>query len=201
MKLLCQEYLKRNKIDGDFVFHCKKNTIFLKSIYSSKNPYLYSWRIFTVIWREQERHPGFYDFSLSQVFHNGIKNNIFLKQIEKLDMIFFEEYEKNILDFVQKIKKDGFYATSYNSQTLSAWEIFLIMCDSWFARNSDKILMSLIEKTIDKSLPISNRLEFQHKAEILLKKTKSPASDLWTHQIEPLLKQDNNSWLVDLIND
>lgn len=195
---LYREYLKRHNFKNTVVFHNKKTTVFLKSNKLFSN----QWRILSISWREQERHPGFYEINYSNVVHNGIDGRNLLQEIYASDTWYWDEYEFKLLRLLSDVRKDGFYAPSDRESILSAWEIFLIMCDSWIAHNANLDLIKSIEKTINKNLKIDDRLKEQKKAqELMMRLQNSRVNNLWIFQIQPLLKNLNSQWLVDLINE
>lgn len=198
IRSLCQEYLHRHNFKKNLPVHRHRATVFLKSNFEFSN----NWRVFSILWREQERHPGFYEINYSNVVHNGIQNNKFLKEIYVSEVWYWDEYEHKLFKFLKNIKKDGFYAVDDSLAVLAAWEIFLIMCDSWLAQNASLDLIKCIEKTINKNLKIEDRILEQQKAQSLIGKLQnSRVNDLWVFQIKPLLKDQNNQWLIDLINE
>jgi hypothetical protein len=201
MTSLHQEYLERNHYKRPVVLYKQKTTVFLRSYYPKSGCFSNAWRVLTILWREQDRHPGFYEVAYSEVVHNGLENRNFLKQIQPSDIWYWDEYEKNLLKIVSSIKKDNFYATPSIETTLSAWEVFLIMADSWLARNTDSNFIECVGKTINHQLPLDVRLKAHANAQIILKTIQGPANDLWFYQIQSMIKNQENEWLVKILNE
>jgi hypothetical protein len=191
---LQQEYLQRNNCNIPIVLYNSKTYVFIKDTHKSL------FRTISILWRHQESHPGFYEVTYSEPIHNGFESHRFVKDFLKSEIWHWDQYEKNILNLVASIKKEEFKAIDSNKQILAAWQIFLTITDSWLAKTTDRSFLRHVEQSLDNSLSISKRLNACKVAQEYLKETKNKAFDFWFFQIRPFAKDQNNQWLIDLIN-
>lgn len=196
MKLsLHQEYLQRHCANVPVVLYNKATHVFLK------NKDRYEWRFVSILWRHQESHPGFFEATYSQPLHNGFESQKFLKDFFKSQTWYWDEYEKNILNLVSSIKSDGFKAIEAKNQMLAAWEMFLLIADSWLAKTTDTTFFKYVEQSINSNCSISKRLESCKKAQDYLRENNNSAYDFWFFQMRLSARDQNNYWLTRLINE
>lgn len=194
MKLaLHQEYLARHNSQASLVLYNKKNVVFLK------NDTL--WRTLLITWRDQELHPGFYEVRHSQVIHNGYEERMSFESLESTSW-YWDQYEPNIHVIAKQLKHEGFKAVPSKEQVLAAWNIFLIITDSWIAKNMDSHFFEKVEGSIRDDYSPEIRAKFLHEAQLMLASTgDTDLIDIWLHQLWPLTKVQNSEWLIRLINE
>jgi hypothetical protein len=113
--------------------------------------------------------------------------------------VYWDQYEKFVLDTVQELKGGGFRATESEEAILAVWEIFLIMYDSWLARNMDSTFFCLVEQSTKKSASVESRIKACALAQKFLA-IDSHVENVWTFQLLPLARY-GAEWLTRLIND
>jgi hypothetical protein len=197
MKLsLHEEYLTRNKADVPIVLYEKKTFVILKS---TEGPL--KWRSLAINWRRQEAHPGSFEVEYSQVVHNGFDKNSFFIDIFNPQSWSWSMYEESILILVEAIKKEKFIAAPKHELYFACWEAFLTMTDAWLSRNMNSFdFFHHVLQSIKKDRSLAERLESLQRAEEMIRDVDSIVYELWAYKIKPFSKNNENEWLVRLIN-
>lgn len=191
---LHEEYINRKKLDIPLFLYKSRSSVFLKS---KDAPH--KWRILAFSWREPDRHPGYFVTDYTEVVHNGFDKGEFTKDIYNIDITYWDEYEGVVSCVVDLVKKHGYQAVKLEEQTLAAWQIFLMMYDSWLARNMDVGFFKTVGRSLDQGLTRRERESALREAQNLLGVDRR-INDMWAYQILPLAKT-RSEWLVRLIND
>lgn len=191
---LHEEYITRYNLDIPIILFNRRSTVLLKS---KQSPLM--WRILAFSWREPDKHPGFFEVTYSEALHNGCERDSLLLSLTPMTCPYWDEYEETVLEMVAKVKRDGFSAVESSEQLLALWAIFLMMYDSWLARNMDASFFHLVELSLRSDLDISER---EHNYVTAYSKLlgHSKIQDTWSYQLHPLTKT-HSDWLVKLIND
>lgn len=191
---LHEEYIRRNGLNIPVVLYNHRSRAFLRSKDTPSK-----WRILAFYWHEPDRHPGYFEISFVEPVHNGHAGGKLIKDYMKPTMCYWDEYEYNVLKFVKYIQENGFEAIKPSEQILAAWQIFLIMYDSWLARHMDAGFFKLAGTSLDANLSLSRRMEAFEAAQSQLCIDKR-TNDVWAFQLLPLAKS-GSEWLVRLINE
>jgi len=195
---LQEEYLKRHRSKIRPVLFKSKTCVFLKLKNAHyKNP---KWRILSFTWREQERHPGFFEANYCQVIYNSYATKSFTNELLS-DTLYWDAYEIMVRKLIQSIQKENFVAIPMEEQALAAWEVFLYVADSKLAKSFDPCFYTSLETSIRKDLSLQQRLKACRDCQLHLNQCDSFLYDVWFHQFFGLEKITDSEWLVDLINE
>lgn len=193
---LHQEYCQRHNSSAKVVLYKPNTVLFLKSLNSDSQ--ILRWQILTINHKEEVTQPSKFKISLWNMQHNGYeKENIFLDQFEPQEW-YWDEYEGKILNLVSYFKLNSFKAFGFKDQVFAAWELFLFLTDSYLRNELDNSSYCFIKQSVNDDNPTKQKdfLESQ----IIIKKQDHKAYNLWFYNILPLAKNQENEWLVDLIN-
>jgi hypothetical protein len=191
---LHEEYIKRHNLKIPVVLYRRKSSVFLKS---KEAPH--KWGVLAFCWHEPDRHPGFWDVGFNDVVHNGYAERRLLKSRHKVDFCYSDDYEEVVWIMVNYAKEYGFAAVESGEQVLAAWQIFLMMYDSWLAEHMEPDFFKLVGESLDPSKPRDVRLRKFEAAqrELIIDRT---VNDVWMFNLLPLAKP-NSEWLIRLINE
>lgn len=191
---LHEEYIKRHNLKVPVVIYANRSSAFLKS----KN-WPATWRILAFYWREPDRHPGFYEIICREVIHDGHEKGSLTECAIRTINCYWDGYEEAVQNMVRINQHDDFEAIKCEEHLLACWQIFLMMHDSWLARNMDEAFFKLVGDSLDPRLSLETRLARSEEARSQLSIHKS-IYDVWTYQLRPLVHNESE-WLVRLIND
>ena len=187
---IIQEYISRNKIKIPVVCFKKKSCIILKN---KKNDIH---RILSITWRNQDYHPGFYDINYYEPIKNGLEKTKLFQNLLS-DFWHYEEYEDNLLNFCEIIKKENFYCASYQQQIFDAWKIFLDLSGDKLSKTYDFDFNE--QFYIFQSLrSLKDKKYYFNIIQNTLKTKKNHYSDLWFYRIKSVFLTSNSKWLADL---
>lgn len=195
---LCHEYVQRHCLDVPLVLHTTKTNVILWRKNSTNDDVI--WRLFSVCWRAQDYHPGFYEVNYLEAIHNGFEIKKCFRDILRSEVWNWDQYERNILKTVEDIKKEKFLAKKNTEQNLAAWEMFLYLTDSCLAKNFSYEAIKLLEESIRSGYSLKKRNFAFYKAENYLKQF-NDISYFWFQRIKPISATYNNRWLINLINE
>lgn len=191
---LHEEYIARYNLDVPIIIFNHRSTVLLKS-----KTMPYKWRVLAFTWREPDRHPGFFELTYSEAVHNGYERGVLLMSVKPTESFNWDEYENAVLETVMRIKKTGFVGVKPEEQVLATWAIFLMMYDSWLAKNVNSSFFNLVELALSSEADLVSR----EKACLAAQKQlviDSKVNDVWSYQLLPLARY-GSEWLVKLIND
>lgn len=191
---LHEEYLKRNSLDVPLVLYNHKSRVFLRA--PTETPML---GIVSVTWRAPDKHPGFFEMNFSSVIHDGYAEGRLIAEDISPQIWYWDEYECKLLWTIDQLKKRSIKAFETSEQSLGIWQMFLLMYDSWLAKNMDLTFFELVYKSLDTSLNVDERYKAFQNAQSKLAVRKA-VHDVWLYQLWPLAKV-NSEWLIRLIND
>jgi hypothetical protein len=189
---LNEEYIKRNDLKIPLIVWSRRSSVFLRS---QTTPY--KWYILASRWHDPDNHPGFYDIALNSVLHDGYEDGVLLQNIDKFEKCHSDQYEKQMLHMVNFCKLSGLKAIEGKDHTMAAWQIFLMMYDSWMADHMDGDFFKLVGLSLDSKATRKSRMSAINQA---INKVDKRGKDVWVYTMLPLV-QDYSDWLVKLIND
>jgi hypothetical protein len=191
---LHEEYIRRNKLDVPVILYSHKSRVFFKN---KSAPY--KWGILTIFWHEPDRHPGFFEMKCASAQHDGYKDNKLVIDEIRSQWWHWDEYEKMLMKLIHWAKEKSLVALELREQILAAWQIFLIMYDSWLAENMDLSFFKYVGITLDPTHSLDEREAACKQAQTKLSGHKE-VYEGWTGQLLPLTKS-RSEWLIRLIND
>lgn len=193
-QLLCHEYAERHLSNIPLVLYPEKTNVILR--HKIEN----IWRIFSLHWRAHDYHPGFYEVNYFEIIHNGFQNKKFFKDIIRMEVWNWDQYENNVLTLVKQMKNENFIAKNSSQNLLSAWSICVYLADSYLANKFNYDFFEVLNKSLYNKFPVKTRLAALCAAEELLKKDSS-IWEFWNNRIKPISRPTNSSWLIELINE
>jgi len=190
---LFEEYLLRHKItDVPLVHHCANGTLLLESTDLTWDS---RWILVTIQWVEDDHHPGQYQISMSIPIHDGYAKSSFFSRgrvIEKK----WQDYEDYILEWTQAIQ--GVRPIRGQREiTMSAWEMFTFMCDSWFIKQPTQLKQKLFQ-SLDKENSIATRYSNYQDVAIFLSTHHPAVMRAWKYEVLAHV-QNRADWLARLI--
>jgi hypothetical protein len=185
---LHEEYIERHKLNVPVVRYDKQSTVFLKNLDSQ-------WCIFCTRWHECEWHPGHFEIQYVQPRHDGCLNQL-VDHIIAPRNVYWDEYEIHVLEFVCRLKGEGYQAIPFEDRHLATWQMFVTMHDSVLAKMGYDFI-SLVGRSVSPSFSFGQRMEFMRAGRSQLKCNNSRLYDTLVRQVVPF---SNNyaKWLVDL---
>ncbi len=199
---LHEEYIRRHNLNVPVVCYDKRSSVFLRS----KNP-VYSWCIFNVAWHDldQSRHPGIYEFKLSQPIHNSFGDSCFRSMLQSdgktpyTCRVFWDEYYDKVMELVALFKSKQMVVVSAAERTLAAWQMFLTIYDGWLASNMRTEFYSLVEQSTRMDFDFNTRNTAFRKAYKMLSIRSSSVAGFLEDDIMCLVRG-HAPWLERLIN-
>lgn len=186
-----EEYLKRCNIDMPTVKHTKFGCVFLKNDSSYSKGV--EWLIFNIVFKEPINHPGVYAIRTLRPIHDGCKNTQRLQLIDE-QMIEWDAYEEYLMDWVRK-KKKSCIIQGVKEITLTAWEMFVHVYDSFFAKHD---LAVKIFPTLDDAAPIKDRyLAYQDISNYLYSRH-TEVYGIWKYEMVDYIRNYSH-WLAHLV--
>jgi len=195
MKLF-EEYLLRHKIvNVPLVHHCSNGTLLFK--FDNSSQFGTNWFLLEIQWVEDDHHPGKYFIKTSIPCHNGYSKGIFFstRSIEKK----WHEYEDYILEWIKIFnEKNRVYPIQGQKEiTISAWEMFVFMCDSWFSKQPENLRQKLFQ-SLDKGNSIAIRYSNYQDVAIFLSVHHPDVMRAWKYEVLAHV-QNSACWLANLI--
>lgn len=192
---LHEEYTRRRSPYKPLVLYEKRSAVLLKS---TAKPY--NWRILSINWIDHGYHPGHFEVSYSHIIHNGFEDGMLMRDISS-EGWYWDEYERNLLNYVGNIKKSGYDATFVEEHLLSCWEIYLILIDSWLSENMSLDFFDVVEQSLNTENSIDSRTELVNDALNSIEEKSEVVSDIWKFSVAPLARHQHTNWLADLVNE
>lgn len=194
MVSLHEEYMARHGVKEPIVLYRRKTSLFLVS---KSQPVRR--RMLSIVWRERETRPGFFQLTYNQAVKDGYESENVVQDVFEPMTWDWDEHETSVLDLVDDIKCE-FTAPDQTKQFLAAWETFLYMTDSWLARHMSSLFFCLVGKSLDAEGSLMSRLEAIDSAGDMLRKKDRNIFDFWHCQLKPI-STTNSKWISNLIND
>lgn len=187
---LHEEYIHRHNLDVPVVRYDSSSQIILRS---KESPL--QWRIISCRWRTNGYHPGYFEVSCKKPVRNGHYQDNALKNVA-MDNLYWDDYERKILNLVSNMKND-YVAISDKESDLAAWEIFLLIYDTWLSQNMPKEFYEHVCESIDWNSSYSSRKRAYRNSLMYIKG--SDVCDAYIYQIKWLSSR-HSKWLEDLVN-
>lgn len=187
-----EEYFQRhNIIDVPLVHHCTNGTLLLET--NKKEPDWNSrWVLVTIKWVEGAHYPGEYLIEFQTPNYDCINNLFSTIHITRK----WHEYEDFILQCSSSFP--SFRPITNSSEILIiAWEMFVFMHDSWFAKQSTTLKNKLFQ-SLNKENDLEIRYSNYQDVVCILAKQDSILIQTWEYNI--LFRTQNcANWLAYLI--
>lgn len=198
---LHQEYINRKGYKVPVVLYKPETYVLLES--NNKNNV---WKIFYAQWQKEKSSLGIYKVKIFESIPNGWKAGSmgFSSCFSELESSFWEwdEYEKNIFNFVKEIKKERIYkAVDQKTISLCLWRMFLTVAEDYLIDIFDINYLLNISCTLDKNILSTEDLNKINKFIDKIKNKDSFLFDFW--KINFFYKINSNidsQWLVEILN-
>lgn len=202
---LYEEYLKRHKLDNlPIVHHGFKHSLSFKILEKSAwskllhhNLYLSfpTYAILNIQWEHNDHRPGEYQFFISYPVRDGyLGDQIFANY--SIAQVKYHEYENFIQNYINDLPK----IKVFHNQTelfFVAWEVFVYIYDSWFAKQNGDIKYMLYE-SLDNENDFDERQGFCREIINKIANQNPTVARVWRQEI--CAKVDaSSSWLADLV--
>ncbi len=188
---LHEEYIHRHKLNVPVVRYDSTSQIVLRS-----KAIPLEWRIITCRWRSDGYHPGYFEVCCKAPVRNGYYKENTLEDVILPKNIYWDEYESDILRIVDHLKV-SFEAVSKRESSMSAWQVFLLIYDSWLANNMKSEFMGYASESVGLDIDFISRQEAYKKALSYLCGTE--VEDAFTYQMKWWSGR-HSKWMEDLIN-
>lgn len=195
---LHQEYLLRHNCSVPIVLYRRKTSVLLKNPNYDGS---IRWQIFTIYWKEDERHPGYFEFEHFEANHNSFQKGKLFTPLHDLEKWFWDDYEIKILNLARMLKESQFVAITSDQKKIAGWEMFLFLTDAWLAKSMDNSFYKLVEKTLSKDFPLEQRILACVDCQNYLSKVSKTAWDFWQYTIFPIIKDADSDWFASLVNE
>lgn len=129
---LCEEYIKRHKLDIDFIKHVNWGCLFYQTMPGQ-------WKVLTISWKEPANHPGYYLLNQLQPIKFNLSDGQFFKKNNET-VFYVDDYEKLIYENT----KDIIRCPKNEDEIINAaWEIGLYIFDSLIAKQVSSYVCNL----------------------------------------------------------
>ena len=188
---LHEEYIHRHKLNVPVVRYDSTSQVVVRSKVTPLK-----WRIITCRWRTHGYHPGFFEVCCKRPVRNGYYKEETLSDMFVPKSLHWEEYERNILYIIDCLKEE-FEAVSEKESAMAAWQIFLLIYDSWLANNMSSDFMGYASESVDLDLDFRSRQVAYKKSFSYIKGTE--VEDAFVYQIKWWSGR-HSKWMENLIN-
>jgi hypothetical protein len=155
------------------------------------------WRIITCRWRTVGYQPGYFEVCCKRPERNGHRKEEILFNVVRPLSLYWETYESGILSLVDRLKPE-FMAVTEEESAISAWQMFLLIYDSWLAENMPSQFFEYVCESVDSDFALHERELARKKALMYIKGT--DVEDAFFYQSKWLGKQRHSKWMEKLIN-
>lgn len=189
--LLCEEYLKRHKLEVKNVKYANNSSLFFKPTNDRV-----SWLVLNIAWHDGKhgQTPGAFYFNVfrPQKYYGG---EIFQKIEDMEKEVYWEKYEKYILDFAKSLDINDLLTDS-TEVYLAAWELFLFSMDAklTYSKLDSEILYQSV------NLANSNDVRYRHVTKCLefIYKENSQLYTVWRQEMYPHVAN-YAYWLIEVL--
>lgn len=191
---LFEEYLLRHKIiDVPLVHHCANGTLLLES--TDPSQWESRWVLVSIRWIEDDHHPGQYLIEMKVPVHDGYAKGSFFARRRAIEKK-WQEYEDYILEWT-RILTGVRPIRGQREVTMSAWEMFTFMSDSWFIKQPAQLKQKLFQ-SLDKENSIATRYSNYQDVAIFLSTHHPAVMRAWKYEVLAHV-QNRADWLANLI--
>ena len=192
-----EEYLTRHSFDVAYVKHTLNGSLFFR--------HNNQWRIINIRWSEQGNHPGLYNIRYYEPQGHrydklgGDRTGVTLRRAVDDAHIYWEEYEKYLVDWAKKLTPQDIARTQAEAK-LAAWEICLFSFDALlvgYANNENFF------NTVNLDLPVNRRIAAVDRILTQIKRDersriREPIMNFWEAEIIPYIGS-HCDWLVKIV--
>lgn len=155
-------------------------------------------RLLILEWHPGDNHPGYYEFHYQTPVHDSLGRSIF-KSCLRTSPVYWDQYELKLLSLLSEIR-EAFVVVPEREDVLAVWQMFLYVCDSFFAKKMEQDFFTLVEHSLSSEFDLEHRMHCFNIALDLVRHRYSPAFEVWKYEIMPLAET-HSRWLEKLINE
>ncbi len=196
---LCQEYFERNEISVPFIPYDGNADLLLRS-----RSIPYNWMSVKIRWKHFDTwHPGQFFFHIYNCKHNGYMNSSWFFENSESEKIYWDGYEKRVMDLVDCFKL-GYVPVTGKELQVAPTLILLKTCDLLIAdlvKRSilDSNVWNLVESVLDESATWDKRIEASGKLTTAFSKLTCPSSKaIRDGQVQIKAHMISSHWLASL---